>query len=312
MKRLDPASPIPLYAQLAEAIRFEVATGAIAAGEMLPPLRSAARQWGVNLHTVRRAYSELAEKGIVRTDAQVGTVVLGRPAGGPTVDPIDWFVSRMVTEAHERHGLSVEELKLRLDQWGSRSGSVAGRTVYVIDRGEGEAATLATQLRARWMISAEGWSLERPGGLPNGTLIAPLQHYNELRSRSAERAGDVHFVRTHPEPEIATRVLTSPRPVIRTVLCEKDLPSAAAVVADLRRIFPAGRVEVMPHVVSRPGELLSFVPESLDAVLFPPRMWSALTPAERANPKAHEVRYVVAAKDAERLANELGWSERRQ
>ncbi|HUE95891.1 MAG TPA: GntR family transcriptional regulator [Longimicrobiaceae bacterium] len=310
MKLLDPASPIPLYAQLAEAIRYEIATGAIAPGEMLPALRLAARRWGVNLHTVRRAYGSLAEKGVVRTDPQVGTVVLGRPAASPAVDPVDWFVSRIVTEAYERHGLSVEELKLRLDRWGSRGGMTTDRPVYVIERTEGEAGALASQLRGRWSVGAEGWSLERPAAPPAGTLLAPLQHYSEIRLRWPERVGEVHFLRTAPEPAVVARVLTSSRPTIRAVLCEREIALATSVVADLRRILPSGRVDVMPHVVSRAGELLSFVPDSLDAVLFPPRMWESLSAAERANPKAVPVRYVFDARETERLAEDLGWGER--
>jgi regulatory GntR family protein len=74
---LDPASPVPLYHQLAEALRYRIATGALAPGTALPPLRAAARQWGVNLHTVRHAYAALASLGLVRTRAPHGTLVLG-------------------------------------------------------------------------------------------------------------------------------------------------------------------------------------------------------------------------------------------
>ena len=310
MKPLDASSPIPLYAQLAEAIRYEIATGAISPGDMLPPLRAAAKRWGVNLHTVRRAYGSLAEKGVVRTDPQVGTVVLGRPASSPTIDPVDWFVSRIVTEGYERHGLSVEELKLRLDRWGSRAGATTERPAFVIDRTEGEASALASQLRGRWAVGAEAWSIERPGPPPAATLIAPLQHYNDLRQRWPERVGEVHFMRTSPEGSVVARVLASPRPTIRVVVCEKEMPVATSIVADLRRILPSGRVEVMPHVVNRAGELLSFVPESLDSVLFPPRMWDQLSAAERSNPKAVPIRYQFDPRDAERLADDLGWGTR--
>lgn len=309
MKRLDSNSPIPLYAQLAEAIRYQIASGALEAGEMLPALRSAAREWGVNLHTVRRAYSLLAEKGVVRTDAQVGTVVLGRPAEEGRVDPVDWFISRTITEAYERHGLSVEELKLRLERWGRGNGSSAEPRVFVVEGDESEASALATQLGARWAVSAEGWSMQRPGGLPDGLLIASLQQYNEIRVRWPDRVGDVRFVRIQPDGTLASRVVST-APIVRAVLCEKDLGSAKVVAADLRRILPSGRVEVVPHVVSRPGELLSFVPDSVDAVLFPPRMWNALDATERANPKAYQVRYIFDPKEIERIAEEQGWLTR--
>lgn len=309
MKRLDPDSSIPLYAQLAEAIRYEIATGKLEHGEMLPALRAGAERWGVNLHTVRRAYASLAEKGIVRTDPQVGTFVEGGAVAEERVDPIDWFVSRTITEAYERHGLTVDELKLRVDQWGRGMGS-GKPTVTVVDREEGEANSLATQLQARWAIAADGWSMQRPGNLPSGTLIAPLQQYNEIRIRWPERVGDIHFLGTLPDASLVSRIAGTPRPVVRAVLCERDLPAANGVVADLKRILPPGRVEVVPHVVSRAGELLTFVPDSIDAVLFPPRMWENLSASERSHAKAWEVRYIFEEKKLDRLADELGWRAR--
>ncbi len=308
--KLDPRSPIPLYAQLAEAIRYEIATGAIPTGDMLPALRIGARRWGVNLHTVRRAYAELAERGVVRTDPQRGTVVLGRGPSSPSVDPVEWFISRMVTEAHERHGLNVAQLKLRLDQWGSRLGGRLEQPVHVVERAEPEASHLATQLRAVWAILAEPWSLERPGAPPAGSLVAPLQHYNEVRVRWPDRLGDVHFLPTRPDPSLASRIVRSPRPQIRAVLCELDVPTAASAAADLRRVLPPGRVEVVSHIVGKPGELLSFVPDSIDAVLFPPRMWEKLNATERSHPKAVEIRYVFEGRGVERLAEDLGWARR--
>jgi GntR family transcriptional regulator len=309
MMRLDPRSPVPLYVQLAEAIRFEIATGAIARGSLLPALRSAAKRWGVNLHTVRRAYGVLAEKELVRTDPQRGTVVLGGRGGNPP-DPVDAFVSRIVTEAHERHGLSVAELKLRLDRWGGAVAVGGERTVFVIERGESESAALATQLRAEWRVAAEGWSLERPSVPPPGLLLAPVQHYSELRRRWPDRNGGAALLETTPDPAIAARLVASPRHPARSIVCELDMPSARGAVADVQRILPPGRVDVVPHVVSRPGELLSFVPESVDTVLFPPRLWNALSAAERAHPKAVELRYRFEARDLERLAGDHGWSRR--
>ena len=99
MSVLDPGSPVPLYAQLAEAIRYRIATGALPAGAPLPPLREAAVQWGVNLHTVRHAYDVLARQGLVQTTAPFGSVV-APDADSP--DDVDRFVQRMLREANQR------------------------------------------------------------------------------------------------------------------------------------------------------------------------------------------------------------------
>ena len=52
---IDPKSPVPLYYQIAQAIRAQIEAGSIAPGDVLEPLRKAAESWGVNLHTVRHA-----------------------------------------------------------------------------------------------------------------------------------------------------------------------------------------------------------------------------------------------------------------
>src|SRR6267378_8380964 len=114
---LDPYSPVPLYHQLAESLRQMVESGTLAPGDVLPPLRQAAREWGINLHTVRHAYRSLADAGIVRTTVPRGTVVLGPappPAAPPAARPDD-FLERMLREARE-HGLSPDDVRRRLQQ----------------------------------------------------------------------------------------------------------------------------------------------------------------------------------------------------
>src|SRR5262245_54510394 len=112
---LDPKSPVPLYHQISEAIRYRVATGDLEAGDPLPALRLAARDWNVNLHTVRRAYAELAELGVVTTSAPLGTRVLRADSNGVArtkshASDRERFVHTILREARLRHGLDVDEL----------------------------------------------------------------------------------------------------------------------------------------------------------------------------------------------------------
>ena len=58
-KNIDSGSPIPLYHQIAEAIRQQIENGDLSRGDALAPLREAAQFWGVNLHTVRHAMETL-------------------------------------------------------------------------------------------------------------------------------------------------------------------------------------------------------------------------------------------------------------
>jgi GntR family transcriptional regulator len=304
---LDPASPLPLYHQLAEALRYRIATGALQPGTVLPSLRDAARLWNVNLHTVRHAYAALAALGLVRTEAPRGTVILGGSRRGPG-NPADVFLARMLHEARKRFGLSAEELRRRLGLLGDGSGE-AGETVHVIECSESQAADLAAQVGAQWNTPARGWSLERPGEPAAGPLVATYFHYNDIRTRWPERFGSVHFVAIHPDPALSARLASFRRGRGRgrtsVLVCERETAMAANIAADVKAVLPADRFDVTPRVESSPGAALAAAPKATP-VLFAPRVWAALTPAQRADPRAVEIRYLIEPKDLAALGEQLG------
>jgi GntR family transcriptional regulator len=75
MFRIDPASPVPLYAQIERAIRAAIAAGVLRAGDRLPTVRQLAVDLRVNANTVARVYSELERAGVLATQRGVGTTV---------------------------------------------------------------------------------------------------------------------------------------------------------------------------------------------------------------------------------------------
>jgi DNA-binding transcriptional MocR family regulator len=72
----------PRYAAIADAIVQAVRAGVLAAGERLPAQREVARQLGVNLTTVTRAYALAAEMGVVSGEIGRGTYVRLLPDSG--------------------------------------------------------------------------------------------------------------------------------------------------------------------------------------------------------------------------------------
>lgn len=54
--RIDPASGVAIFDQLAASVRSEVARGGLRPGERLPPAREVAGILSINVHTVLRAY----------------------------------------------------------------------------------------------------------------------------------------------------------------------------------------------------------------------------------------------------------------
>ncbi len=73
--RLDPASGVPFYRQIADQVLGGIATGALAAGEQLPTVRALAVELKVNLNTVAKAYKELEIRGVLSTQQGSGTYV---------------------------------------------------------------------------------------------------------------------------------------------------------------------------------------------------------------------------------------------
>jgi len=63
--KLNHESHTPVTVQIAERIRRLIKTGRLAAGHLLPSVREAADDWGVNFTTVSRAYQELKAEGLI-------------------------------------------------------------------------------------------------------------------------------------------------------------------------------------------------------------------------------------------------------
>ena len=97
--RIDPASTVPLFEQLAASIRAEAGRGALAAGERLPPAREVAESLEVNLHTVLRAYQLLRDEGLVDLRRGRGAVVTAQVAH---YGELSESIPRLVAAAKER------------------------------------------------------------------------------------------------------------------------------------------------------------------------------------------------------------------
>jgi GntR family transcriptional regulator len=62
---VHPESPIPIYDQIVTQVIFQVASGTLEAGELIPSVRELAPQILVHPNTVARAYQELERRGVV-------------------------------------------------------------------------------------------------------------------------------------------------------------------------------------------------------------------------------------------------------
>jgi GntR family transcriptional regulator len=76
--RIEPASTVPIFQQIADGIRAAVAAGVYRPGDLIPSVRAQATKLVVNPNTVQRAYEQLEREGIVESRKGTGMVVSSR------------------------------------------------------------------------------------------------------------------------------------------------------------------------------------------------------------------------------------------
>ena len=73
--KLMLSSEKPLYQQLKEKIIYALAKGELKEGEILPSVRQLASSLAINMHTVNKAYSQLADEGYLTMHKGKGAIV---------------------------------------------------------------------------------------------------------------------------------------------------------------------------------------------------------------------------------------------
>ncbi|HWO60697.1 MAG TPA: GntR family transcriptional regulator [Umezawaea sp.] len=73
--RIDKASGLPAYLQLARQVREALRLGWLAPGDRLPTVRDVVTTSGVNANTVLKAYRELERAGLLEARQGSGTFV---------------------------------------------------------------------------------------------------------------------------------------------------------------------------------------------------------------------------------------------
>lgn len=66
---------VPIYLQIVQQVRRQIACGELREGEELPSIRSLAERLMINPNTVARAYRELETAGVVTSSRGLGTYV---------------------------------------------------------------------------------------------------------------------------------------------------------------------------------------------------------------------------------------------
>jgi GntR family transcriptional regulator len=116
--RVESSSGVPITRQIADQIRSQCASGALAPGDRMPSVRQLARELTVNQNTILRVYERLTAEGLLDRRQGDGTYVADSlPRGRVTVqrDLLQGEVDRV---AHRAMDLAVtsEEVHEMLDE----------------------------------------------------------------------------------------------------------------------------------------------------------------------------------------------------
>lgn len=278
---LDRDQPVPLYHQIAHGIRWKLGTGALLPGAHLPPIREAARAWGVNYHTVRRAYRLLANSGIIDPRQGRGTTILDTPPAG---------IGDVATLAGEE-----------------RAGP---RLVYVAECNHHQSRELAAHVEAILGVRAVPWNFELWGEPPPGAAVLGTRfHQGEMVARWPRIAHRSRFLPLRLDPSLATRVTERIQALTpnRAMVFERDYATGREQLAGMRTMLPAHLPAAVRAVDSgaaidpadHPGALLLVAPRLWDQVgddarrshavlelchLFRPEDLAALGPLFKATP----------------------------
>lgn len=199
---LERHSDVPISTQLVWALRAQILSGTLPAGDPLPTLRELADEVGVNLNTIRAAYARLEADGLVETRHGVGTFVAEASPSGKELAQLVASTARAAVGA----GVEIRDLAMALYTYEGRPEAAEhpARRRALRDQIAVLEQTLA-ELQARRPDLVEG--LAPAGGTPRPRLlkVAELEKQRDaLLARLSEAQAAI--------AETTTARRTKPRP----------------------------------------------------------------------------------------------------
>ena len=108
---LDYRDGRPIYVQIMDDLRQQIALGVLPPGDRLPSVRELAARLSINPNTIQRAYRQLEMEGWICTVAGKGCFVCERPSQAweeekQLMDQFTQTVRQLLALGHTRHELA--------------------------------------------------------------------------------------------------------------------------------------------------------------------------------------------------------------
>ena len=121
MVHLDYRDARPIYTQICDGFREQIAAGIMEQGDKLPSVRELATQLTINPNTIQRAYRELELQGWIATVPGKGCFVCGVPLDAqlenqPLLQQFDALTAQLLNA-----GITRQELIRRISEGGNKN-----------------------------------------------------------------------------------------------------------------------------------------------------------------------------------------------
>lgn len=219
---LNPASPIPLYHQLAEIISDRIRSGQYRPEEAIPSETTLAGRYGIGRPTVRQAMDLLVQKKLIVRKRGAGTFVR------PPAPGVDLFSLAGTSQAFSTRGIDIEKIPVcpvsLVPVDNQPDNPFNGSSAYFLSR----------------VIRAQGEPVLKEDIFLDKELFRGLEQMDIATGSLSRVVGDVYhltpengtqtFFVAIPDPDTAGLLALEPDTPILTVFRELNFPDAPRAV----------------------------------------------------------------------------------
>ncbi|HHV74301.1 MAG TPA: GntR family transcriptional regulator [Thermoanaerobacterium sp.] len=111
--KIEFESDVPIYTQIKNQIIEGIALGLLKEGDEMPSIRQLASDFGINLHTVKKAYDLLKDEGFLSVHRRKGYVVTKNAfADDDFIEKLEKDLQPILANAYSRGMMQDEILKI--------------------------------------------------------------------------------------------------------------------------------------------------------------------------------------------------------
>lgn len=112
---ISNSSEIPIYEQIKYQIKSQIRDNTLRENDMLPSIRSLAKDIRISVMTIKKAYDELEEEGYIKTIHGKGSFILGKTLTGnkeEVLSKIESDIKNIVSTAKKNNILKEDIIHL--------------------------------------------------------------------------------------------------------------------------------------------------------------------------------------------------------